>query len=331
IEDRHHIYLDIIPGEAHWQMNACEGAIKGVKEVMSKLADEDDQITPEDALATAILTFNQRDVIRGFSPMQLAFGCGRDATGRLTQEVQQLPEELQATNASGEFQALLKRQAIAEKAMVDWRIWRTKERLDRAQHSRPQPTRHYTPGDLVFYWLTQESGQGKRSQARNKDASWGQRGSSLPRQSGMHKEIYDLGAQSGAYKELVEAMVENDSIPWTFTRDIQRELPPTRRISMKRPGPSNRATSMAHPDAMEEDPPNVEEREPQRLRTSASPTSGEVASQHWTESLAEEAFLVHESPYWSEETAAVTVEVDVPTSKRGVQAMTRDMTHFFVG
>ncbi|OLP94836.1 Copia protein [Symbiodinium microadriaticum] len=372
--DRHHIYLDIIPGEAHWQMSACEGAIKGVKEVMSKLADEDDQITPEEALATAILTFNQRDVIRGFSPMQLAFGCGRDATGRMTQEAQQLPEELHAANASGEFQNLLQRQAVAEKAMVDWR---TKERLNRAQHSRPQPTRsHYAPGDLVFYWRTQESGQGKKKPGSKQGRFLGparvlatetkrdsqgdlRPGSSIwcVRGRTLIKCAPEQLRPASHREELVEAMVESDGVPWTFTRvaqsiggnqyedvgeeipsvaewqraqDIQRELPPTRRISMKRPGPSSRPPTAAHPDAMDEDLPEVES-SPQRPRTSASPKTGETASQHWTETLGEEAFLVQESSYWSEETAAVTVEVDVPASQRGLQAMSKDLTHFFVG
>ena len=373
--DRHHIYLDIIPGEAHWQMSACEGAIKGVKEVMNKLADEDDQITPEAALATAILTFNQRDVIRGFSPMQLAFGCGRDAMGRMTQEVQQLPEELQAANASGEFQDLLKRQAIAEKAMVDWR---TKERLDRAQHSRPQPTRHYAPGDLVFYWRTQESGQSKKKPGskqgrflgparilatetkrdaqgalRPGSAVWCVRGRTLI------KCAPEQLRPASQRELLVESLVEADGVPWTFTRvsqsiggnqyedvsaevpsleewqraqDIQQEAPSriSRRISMKRPGPSSRTTDNQQDDEMEVDV-SPEGSEPQRPRLSAAPTMGESASSHWTTQVEEHAFLAQESSYWSERNAAVAVEVDVPTSKRGLQAMSRDLTHFFVG
>ncbi|CAE7261879.1 RE1 [Symbiodinium sp. CCMP2592] len=373
--DRHHIYLDIIPGEAHWQMSACEGAIKGVKEVMSKLADEDDQITPENALATAILTFNQRDVIRGFSPMQLAFGCGRDATGRMTQEVQQLPEELHAANASGEFQNLLQRQAIAEKAMVDWR---TTERLDRAQHSRPQPTRHYTPGDLVFYWRTQESGQSKKKPGSKQGRFLGparilatetkrdsqgdlRPGSSVwcVRGRTLIKCAPEQLRPASHREELVESMVESDGVPWTFTRvsqaiggnqfedvsaevpsveewqraqDIQREIPPrlTRRISMKRPGPSSRTGDNRAASEMDVDV-DPEGSEPQRPRLSAAPTVGEVPSQHWTTHVEEQAFLTQESSYWSDKNAAVAVEVDVPDSRRGIHAMTQDLIHFFVG
>ena len=39
--DRHGIYLDIIPGEAHWQIGATEQAVQGLKQLMDKLAEAD--------------------------------------------------------------------------------------------------------------------------------------------------------------------------------------------------------------------------------------------------------------------------------------------------
>ena len=41
--DEHSIYLDITPGEAHWQLGVCEQAIQGLKSVMSRIAED-----PED-------------------------------------------------------------------------------------------------------------------------------------------------------------------------------------------------------------------------------------------------------------------------------------------
>eukprot|EP00439_Symbiodinium_sp_Y106_P032777 s3772_g3.t3 len=35
--DKHNIFLDIVPGEAHWKIGTVENAIKGLKEVMQKL------------------------------------------------------------------------------------------------------------------------------------------------------------------------------------------------------------------------------------------------------------------------------------------------------
>ncbi|OLP84749.1 Copia protein [Symbiodinium microadriaticum] len=40
-------------------------AVKGVKEVMTKMCDHDPEVTPEEALAITIMTFNHRDLVRG--------------------------------------------------------------------------------------------------------------------------------------------------------------------------------------------------------------------------------------------------------------------------
>ena len=50
-----HIFrLDMIPAEAHWKFGICEQAVRGLKEVMSKLVMNEPSITPEDALSTAV-------------------------------------------------------------------------------------------------------------------------------------------------------------------------------------------------------------------------------------------------------------------------------------
>ena len=92
--DQHGIFLDIVPGEAHWKIGACESAIKGVKEVMMKLCECEQDISLEEALSTAVRTFNQRDLIRGFSPVQHALGRSPDESGRVIDAVQELPPEL---------------------------------------------------------------------------------------------------------------------------------------------------------------------------------------------------------------------------------------------
>ncbi|CAE7627786.1 unnamed protein product [Symbiodinium sp. CCMP2456] len=49
-------------------------AVKGVKEVMTKLCDENPDLGAEEALAMTVMTFNHRDLVRGFSPVQHALG-----------------------------------------------------------------------------------------------------------------------------------------------------------------------------------------------------------------------------------------------------------------
>ncbi|CAE7937367.1 rps4x [Symbiodinium sp. KB8] len=51
---RHGIFLDLVPGEAHWRIGVCEQAVQGLKMVMDKLAAAEDSISAEEALATAV-------------------------------------------------------------------------------------------------------------------------------------------------------------------------------------------------------------------------------------------------------------------------------------
>ena len=80
--DRHKVFLDIIPGEAHWKLGTCENAVKGIKELMSKQALAEPDITVRDALSEAVRVFNEREMIRGYSPIQHALGRAPDASGR---------------------------------------------------------------------------------------------------------------------------------------------------------------------------------------------------------------------------------------------------------
>jgi len=64
--DDYDIYLDLIPGEAHWQLGSCEQAVQGTKEVMTKLAEQDPERDPQDLLSVAVKTFNERERFEGF-------------------------------------------------------------------------------------------------------------------------------------------------------------------------------------------------------------------------------------------------------------------------
>ncbi|OLQ06746.1 Retrovirus-related Pol polyprotein from transposon TNT 1-94 [Symbiodinium microadriaticum] len=157
--DKHGVYLDIIPGEAHWKNGTCEQAIQGVKEVMSRLCDFDPELTPELALSEAITTFNHRDMIRGFTPAQQVIGRNADDTDRFVEASQGLPPGLLVENPEGEFERTVRLRAEAEKCHTEWH---TRQRLTRARNSRARPCYNYQPGELVFFWRTQESGKGKR-------------------------------------------------------------------------------------------------------------------------------------------------------------------------
>ncbi|CAE7500597.1 RE1, partial [Symbiodinium sp. CCMP2456] len=157
--DRHSVFLDIIPGEAHWKIGACENAVHGVKEIMQKLCLHDTDLTTEEALSEATACFNQKELIRGFSPAQHVLGQAPDETGRFLTGCKQLPPDLLCENSAGEFERAVKRRSEAEKALCEWQA---QQRLQRAKHSRHRPCYDYQPGELVFYWRCQDAQKGRR-------------------------------------------------------------------------------------------------------------------------------------------------------------------------
>ena len=154
--DRHQIFLDIIAGEAHWKLSACERAIQGTKEVMTALTTEEPELPTRAALAEACRVFNQRDLIRGYSPIQHALGRSPDACERYFPARMSSSPDLLVENGTGEHHRQVARMAAAEKAHAEWAA---SERLLRAQRSKDRPRRDYSPGDLVFMWRKQVSGQ----------------------------------------------------------------------------------------------------------------------------------------------------------------------------
>ena len=130
------------------------------KKLMGKIAEMDKDVSPEAALCQAIRTFNEREQIRGFTPIQHAFGRSPDATGRLGGGPQELPDELLVESDTQDFERTLQRRAAAEKALADWQA---AQRLSRARNSRARPLPDYEPGELVYFWRTQDATQGRRS------------------------------------------------------------------------------------------------------------------------------------------------------------------------
>ena len=157
--DKHGIFLDIVPGEAHWKIGTCENAVKGVKNVMDKLSAYDETLSAREALAEAVAAFNHKEIIRGFSPSQHILGQAPDETGRFLAASQHLPPDLLVEHPKGEFERSVRLRAEAEKAQSEWSA---NQRILRAHNSRHRPCYNYRPGELVFYWRTQEANKSRR-------------------------------------------------------------------------------------------------------------------------------------------------------------------------
>ena len=253
--DKHAIHLDIIPGEAHWKIGTVENAVRGLKELMTKLCHYDHELAPQEALAEAVWAFNHRELIRGYSPAQHILGQAPDETGRFIPASGQEHPNLLVENPSGEFQGAAQRRAEAEKALSDWTA---KQRIMRAQHSRHRGIFNFEPGELVYYWRTQDANKGRRQPGgkhgrflgparilateTRRDPDGGLRAGSsvwLVKGRSLLKCAPEQLRRATEREELVEALTAptEGATPWTFHsvakeiggnkyEDISSELPP---------------------------------------------------------------------------------------------------------
>ena len=150
--DRYNIFLDIVPGEAHWKIGVCEMAIQGAKNVMDKLVADNPDISATEALSEAVRTFNGRELIRGYTPIQHALGRAPDELGRFFQSLPGMSPDLLVERADGEMARNHQRMKIAEQAFLDWT---NEQRLQRAECSRARRRLNFSPGDLVYIWRHQ--------------------------------------------------------------------------------------------------------------------------------------------------------------------------------
>ena len=365
---RNNVFLDLVPGEAHWKIGACEQAVQGLKTVMDKLCAADGMISAEEALATAVRTFNQRDLIRGFSPAQHVLGQVPDETGRIDVSTPALPPELLIENPNTEFQQAVSRRLEAEKAHAEWNA---QQRLNRAANSRSRPVMDYQPGELVFYWRQQDSAKNKQGPSskrgyfmgparvlateskRNPDGSL-QPGSSVwcIRGRQLIKCCVEQLRRASPREELVESLVEHDRTPWSFTRvaeqiggnqfeDVSEQRPSEREwwrsqdVTQEAPPTRHRfrgkraAAAPVVEDSEEELIP-AEERTPATSSRQRPRREAEFGECWWAQ-VAESSWMPTEQAYWQDQQASVEVEVDMPKNEKAWDAALRDFQCYMVG
>ncbi|CAE7473278.1 GIP, partial [Symbiodinium microadriaticum] len=131
-----------------------------------------------------------------------------------------------------------KEEVLAEKAHSEWQA---KQRLLRAQHSRSRPAYDFRPGELVYFWRTQESGKHKNAPGSRKgrflglarvlatetrrgpegenrpgSAVWLVRGRQLIKCAPEHLR------HASTREELIEALTEENTTPWTYNRVVEQ-------------------------------------------------------------------------------------------------------------
>ena len=353
--DKHSIFLDVAPAEAHWKIGSIEQAVQGLKEVLGKLHEDDNAISPEEALASAVRVFNHREQVRGFTPAQLALGRNADDTDRLVAEGHRLPPDLLVENAAGEFQRDVQRRAAAEKAHSDWHA---RQRLLRAKHSRPRRAYDYVPGELVFFWRSQESNKHRRSpggkhgrflgparvlatETRRDEAGHLRPGSTIwcIRGKQLIKCCPEQLRRASEREALIEELSTDPKVPWTFTKvaeelggnqfqDVSQEAPDdvewTRAQDPGQQAPPGRhrirGKRPGPPQRVDE---MDDESQPLAQRPRHQPNQQEAhAAERWSAEPVEA---------WMHDNTAVEVEFDIPESVRGRKGMCQNLEAFFVG
>ena len=369
--DRHHIYLEVIPGEAHWKLGVCEQAIQGVKQVMTKMCEVEASVTPAEALATAIRTFNHREILRGFSPVQHALGHATDEVGHALDVMAQVPVESLWEDPVGEVARAAQCRAEAEKAHSEWVA---QQRIVRASNSRSHPVLDFQPGELVFFWRAQtgqqsrrqpgdrhgrflgparvlatEKGRDTNGQLRPASSIWLVRGRSLI------KCCPEQLRRASEREELLEGVAEGDDrTPWTFRRvaqeiggnqfkDYTAEQPTAQEweraqdVEMEHPPLRRRLRGKRTSDDMEPTEDQVLGHTPataSRARgrhQQSEPSQGFPQAAAWWTEVKEDLWQPSPAAYWTDEEAAMGVEIPMPESQRAWQAFHRDAQGYFVG
>ena len=360
--DDNSIFLDVIPGEAHWFIGTCEQAVQGLKVLMEKLILADHGMTVEEALAESARVFNHREMVRGYSPVQHVLGRAPDETGRFVHSLcNPLPETL-LENPNGEFERNVERMKQAEQALSEWQA---QQKVTKALNSKGQRLMDYRPGDLIYYWrkqikgepahkngkflgpariLATESKRDPDGTLRKGSAAWCVRGRRVI------KCCVEQLRPASKREELLEHLGEGEpEAPWTFPR-ITQELGGNEYedVSMDAPAledweaaqdpmivePAARRHSTKRPPT-----PRQSHAAPQPSPSKASRSSGS-ATAHVAEPREEAWWSLLEKPlpetsegsgFWDQQHAAVTIEVPLPDSHRGLLKAVTDFEGFFVG
>ena len=152
--------LETIPAEAHWNLAHVERAIQWIKELLTKLAMQHEDLGFHVLVNQAVHTWNHREQVRGYSPFQHALGRQPDPEGRLFEKrIHDMPSEL-LMDPDADWDSSHVLRASAERAFVDWQL---QEKLSRAKNSRHHLWKEVYPGDLVFYWRSQAAASDQHS------------------------------------------------------------------------------------------------------------------------------------------------------------------------
>ncbi len=337
------VELDTIPAEAHWQISHVERAVQCTKAMMDKIAAHDPEVSCEEALSEAIRIENEREVVRGYSPAQHALGRSPDESGRFHESgILGIPPQL-CENGEGDFERNSDRMRVAEKAFSDWTH---NDRLNRAKNTRSYQVKMFSPGDLVFVWRIQGSGQkrgGFTGPARvlametsvSDDGSHYRPGSVvwLVRGARLIKAAPEQLRKASLREECQELLCNPPSLPWTLTKlmddvgsqqydDVSGEVPEPmdfeQAVDEENPRPFKR---IRHKRYAPECPPPAPSTEDVEIDWDL----GEMVDMGEQPEMFLDAYA---ECFWGQTGSAVEISFEIPETKRGKRNFVENLSSF---
>ena len=359
--DQQNIMLDIIPGEAHWKLGICERSIQSVKYLLEAVVADHPDVRAQDALSESIRVLNHRDVVRGYSPVQHVLGKAPDETGRFFSQVRGECPDLVNPQPQEEFAEQHRLRLAAEKAFLEWQ---NAERLQRATNSKHRPRLDFAPGELVYIWRKQLTGEDAhqnkygngrfvgpaRILATEKKAAadgtlsrgssvWLVRGRRLLKASveqlrrasereTILTELYDLqSTPTWDFPRISESLGGNEYEDITEVPDDQEWL--RAQDVQEEWQPTMRYTSKGAPGSRESRASQLRDRSRSPARGGVEPNIGFVEGAHWTDQLPESCFGTA-SPHSRMQEYAVSVEIEMPSTRNSSEKALKQLDAYLV-
>ena len=345
------IYMDPVPGDAHWHISPLERCIEWLKECMSKLVGHEPQVSPHSALACAIEAWNNREVVRGYSPRQHALGQVPDAAGRLFEsDLNGFPVHMMS-NPEGEVAHAARLRGEAEATFARWQA---QQRVSRALNSKQRPIPEYVPGDLD--WRSQLYGKkagGTRIQTgrsagyagparvlaleTRRDEDQKIRPSSvvwLVRNNRLLKASVEQLRFASQREELLHEFERPSSLPWTMTEltspltkegyeDITAEVPSQADKDEYGEQPNWRPTRRVRQKQSGQLAPSGQESNSEPADTKDEPMQSQSVPRE--RSRSPRPAPETQQSFWAQPAAAVELEIPMPTTKHGWKMACRDL------
>ena len=141
------IELGFVPAEYHQGISEAERTIGTIRRKIETFLRAE-QYAPSRAAAQLVAAHNTLARTSGFSPAQWAFGRDASITGHSRERDGEMCARSAMADPSHAMHEALELRTKAEKAFLEYRA---RDLASRALNSKTRPSKHFLPGDIIFY------------------------------------------------------------------------------------------------------------------------------------------------------------------------------------